>query len=87
MVKEIDDRGRKYRTTPGKDRGRGYSQRAPISPLLANLYTRRFILGWTRLGYERRLCATVATMPMTLCQAWGLLPASALFDRIDTYRT
>jgi len=36
-VEEIDDRGRKHRTTPGKDRGRGCPQGAPISPLLANL--------------------------------------------------
>jgi len=36
-VEEINDRGRKHRTTPGKDRGRGCPQGAPISPLLANL--------------------------------------------------
>ena len=30
-----------------------------ISPLLANLYMRRFVLGWKRLGHERRLRARV----------------------------
>ena len=30
-----------------------------VSPLLANLYMRRFVLGWKVLGYERRLDAHI----------------------------
>jgi retron-type reverse transcriptase len=31
-VEEHDDRGRRHRTTPAKDRGRGCSQGAPMTP-------------------------------------------------------
>ncbi len=39
--------------------GEGIPQGAPISPLLSNLYMRRFILGWKVLGHERRLGAHI----------------------------
>src|SRR4030095_4480013 len=54
-VEETDDRGRKTRTTGAKDTRRGIPQGAPLSPLLANLYMRRFVLGWKKLGLERSL--------------------------------
>jgi RNA-directed DNA polymerase len=56
-VEESDERGRKRRTTRNKDEAVGSPQGSPISPLLANLYMRRFILGWKSLGHERRLDA------------------------------
>src|SRR2546422_10030045 len=56
-VEEEDELGRKQRTTRNQDGGKGTQQRAPSSPLLANLYMRRFILGWKKLGHERRLDA------------------------------
>src|SRR5712692_5255940 len=42
-VEETDDRGRKRRTTEAKDSRRGIPQGSPLSPLLANLYMRRFV--------------------------------------------
>jgi group II intron reverse transcriptase/maturase len=58
-VEETDDRGRVHRTTRNQDEGRGVPQGAPISPLLSNLYMRRFILGWKVLGHEKRLDAHI----------------------------
>jgi len=58
-VEETDQRGRKRRTTRNKDTGRGTPQGAPISPLLSNLYMRRFVLGWKVLGHERRFRAKI----------------------------
>ncbi len=60
-VEETDDRGRKTRTTEAKDKGRGIPQGSPISPLLANLYMRRFVLGWKQLGLERSLGSRIVT--------------------------
>ena len=60
-VEETDDRGRKTRTTAAKDSRRGIPQGSPISPLLANLYMRRFVLGWKKLGLERSLGSKIVT--------------------------
>jgi len=51
-VEETDDRGRKKRTTEAKDSGRGIPQGSRISPLLANLYMRRFVLERKRRGWR-----------------------------------
>lgn len=58
-VEEINERGDKLRTTRNKDEGRGTPQGSPISPLLSNLYMRRFVLGWKVLGHAKRLNARV----------------------------
>ena len=42
-----------YRTSSAGPQG------APISPLLSNLYMRRFVLGWKKLGHEKRLAAYI----------------------------
>src|SRR5438552_9109452 len=58
-VEETDERGNKRRSTRNRDEGRGSPQGSPISPLLSNLYMRRFVLGWKKLGHERRLRAYI----------------------------
>jgi len=60
-VEETDDRGRKKRTTEAKDKRRGIPQGSPLSPLLANLYMRRFVLGWKKLGLEQSLGSRIVT--------------------------
>lgn len=60
-VEQTDQRGRKKRTTEAKDQGRGIPQGSPISPLLSNLYMRRFVLAWKKLGLERRLGSCIVT--------------------------
>ncbi len=60
-VEETDERGRKTRTTEARDKRRGIPQGSPISPLLANLYMRRFVLGSKKLGLEQSLGARLVT--------------------------
>jgi RNA-directed DNA polymerase len=58
-VEETDEKGNKHRSTRNRDEGRETPQGAPISPLLSNLYMRRFVLGWKKLGHEKRLAAYI----------------------------
>ncbi|WP_455287510.1 group II intron reverse transcriptase/maturase [Cupriavidus necator] len=60
-VEETDNRGRKKRTTEARDSRRGIPQGSPISPLLANVYMRRFVLAWKKLGLERSLGSRIVT--------------------------
>lgn len=47
------------RSTEAKDKSRGTPQGGIISPLLANLYFRRFLLAWDLQGHAKRLKAQV----------------------------
>lgn len=54
-VEDTDDHGNPRRTTKARDTGRGIPQGAPLSPLLANIYMRRFVLAWQRFGLDEKL--------------------------------
>jgi RNA-directed DNA polymerase len=57
------------RTTEAADKNRGVPQGGPLSPMMANLYLRRFILAWKLFGHERRLQARVVNYAddMVIC--------------------
>jgi len=65
-VEETDQRGRTTRTTEARDSRRGIPQGSPLSPLLANLYMRRFVLGWKKLGLSKASALASSTMRTTL---------------------
>ena len=58
-VEETNAAGNRHRTTRNKDQGMGTPQGAPISPLLSNIYMRRFVKGWKTGGHEKRLAARI----------------------------
>jgi group II intron reverse transcriptase/maturase len=58
-VEEEGGDGRKRRTTPNKDARRGISQGGVTSPLLSNIYMRRFIVWFKSLGFEEMFGARI----------------------------
>jgi len=82
-IEEPDDHGHKQRRNPAKRTGRGTPQGAPISPPLANLYMRRFILGWKALGWEKRLQARIINYAddfVILCRGQAPVAQGAMQD-------
>ena len=62
-MEESDERGHKQRTTRNRDAKRGTPQGGVLSPLLANLYMRRFV----RVGkYEDTSGVSTRTLSTTL---------------------
>ena len=83
-IEETDERGNRHRTTRNQDEGRGTPQGAPISPLLANLYMRRFVLGWKQLGNEQRFRAHIVNYAddLVICCRDSAEEASAAMQRL-----
>ncbi|MBV4481177.1 group II intron maturase-specific domain-containing protein [Pseudomonas khavaziana] len=67
VIERID--GKPRRTNEAKHTHRGSAQGSVISPLLANVYFRRFILAWEKFGYARRLHARIVNYAddMVIC--------------------
>jgi group II intron reverse transcriptase/maturase len=85
-VEETDEKGNKHRSTRNREEGRGTPQGAPISPLLSNLYMRRFVLGWKKLGHEKRLEARIVNYAddLVICCRGRAEEALALMRNIMT---
>ena len=86
-VEEVDKRGHTTRTSEAKDSRRGIPQGSPISPLLANLYMRRFVLAWQQLGLDRRLGSCIVIYAddlVILCRRGKAGEASKRMRRIMT---
>ena len=88
-VEETDERGRPRRSTRNRDQGRGTPQGSPISPLLGNLYMRRFVLGWKQLGHGPRLRASIVNYADDLvlcCRGTGEQALTTMRDMMRKLR-
>ena len=88
-VEEKDGRGGMRRTTRNRDEGRGTPQGAVISPLLANLYMRRFVLGWKTLGHGETLDAKLVNYAddfVICCRGTGEQALAAMRDMMTKLR-
>ena len=81
-VVEGDGKGGKRRTKRVRRERRGAPQGAPISPLLSNVYMRRFNLGWKALGYARPFGAEIVNYvdDFLIC---GKAPAAAMLEVVE----
>ena len=81
-VFEADGDGGTRRTNRARKERKGTPQGAPISPLLSNIYMRRFILGWKALGYARRFGAEIVNYADDFC-VLGKAPAAEMLAVVN----
>ena len=72
-VEEDDGHGGRRRGTP---------QGSPASPVLSNIYMRRFIVGWKVLGYARRFKAEIVNYADDLT-VLGKAPATEMLTAVE----
>ena len=80
-VVEEDGKGGSRRTNRARKERRGTPQGAPISPLLSNIYMRRFVLGWKVLGHARRFGAEIVNYADDFC-VLGKAPAAEMLAAV-----
>ena len=81
-VVEEDGKGGTRRTNRARKERKGTPQGAPISPLLSNIYMRRFILSWKQLGYARRFGAEIVNYADDFC-VLGKAPAAVMLAVVN----
>ena len=81
-VEEDDGKGGKRRTNRARKERKGTPQGSPISPLLSNVYMRRFVLGWKTLGYAQHFCAEIVNFADDLC-VLGKAPAAEMLTAVE----
>ena len=81
-VVEEDGEGGTRRTNRARKERKGTPQGAPISPLLSNIYMRRFILGWKVLGHARRFGAEIVNYADDFC-VLGKVPAAEMLAVVN----
>ena len=81
-VVEEDGKGGTRRTNRARKDRKGTPQGAPISPLLSNIYMRRFILGWKAQGYARRFGAEIVNYADDFC-VLGRAPAAVMLTAVN----
>jgi len=82
-VEEDDGRGGRRRTNRARRERKGTPQGAPISPLLSNIYMRRFILGWKVLGYARCFKAEIVNYADDFA-VLGRAPAAVMLAAVES---
>ena len=81
-VEEDDGHGGRRRTNRARREHKGTPQGSPASPVLSNIYMRRFIMGWKALGYARRFRAEIVSYADDV-RVLGKAPAAEMLTAVE----